>query len=577
MGIDPIQQEIKPTEVSTIADDVDVDVAVAVAVGVAVDLALEAAAARKPIDEAFFELEVVHESVDKAKDTIGRRVKKSVALVIGLLFIVAAIDGYAVSVVTHQASSIASVYRELITADQQVLVSAVATDLAIRSFLLSGDPAFVSALEVARPELERSIAELERVAVEVGDPGLLQLVSTSSSIVSIWLTTFVNPTTKVASTDTPRGDQLAGAELINSLRISGINISTYIDDVNDKALVAAQRVRQQTIAAAAAVLVLAFLVIAVLLIVSASDISYPLIGVSRVVNRLYGGESSARADDEMGPAEIRAVARAVNELAFQQETAHKWVSKFNLAKTNFLNTINHELRSPLTSISGYSELLGDDDELSKTERDHMATAINRNAFRLNDLIDNMLTVLRIDSLEVRFKMTIFDIRDVIKESVDWFQALAHSNDLTIVTDLGDVALMVKADESGVLRVIHNIVSNAVKFSLPGGLIEISAGRVTSTGGKSEVVLSVKDSGIGIVEGELPFVGSRFYRSTKSVAAAIPGMGLGLMIVDFIVREHGGSWSLISSELSGTTVEVRLPLAGDEMLLDLTGEDSLTSI
>ena len=552
MGIDPITQKIKLAEVSTKTDTV----------------------AKVPAEQTFFELEPIHESMDKARDTIGRRVRKSVAAVIGLLLIVAAIDGYAVSVVTRQANSLASVYRELITANQQVLVSAVATDLAIRSFLLSGDRAYISALERARPELVRSIAGLERVAAKVGDPGLLQLVGNSSSIVSIWLTTFVDRTTIVASADTPRGDQLAGAELINNLRSASLSIATYIDDVNDKALVVAQRVRRQTIAAAALVLVIAFAIIAVLLIMSASDISYPLIGLSRVVNRIYRGESSARADEAVGPAEIRAVARAVNELAFQQETAHKWVQHFNLAKTNFLNTVNHELRTPLTSITGYSELLGDGDQLSHTDRNRMATVINRNAFRLNDLIDNMLTVLRIDSLEVQFKMRIFDIRGVIEESVESFRALANLNDSTIVTDLGDLALTVRADANETLRVIDNLVSNAVKFSASGGRIEVSARQMITEAGKREVVCSVKDSGIGIINAELPYIGSRFYRSSNAIAAAIPGMGLGLMIVDFIVREHGGSWSLASSVTVGTTVEVRLPLVGESIPLELTSSDSI---
>ena len=521
---------------------------------------IDGGVATAPTEQTFFELEAIDESIDKARDTIGRRVRKSVAAIIGLLLIVATIDGYAVSVVTRQANSLESVYHELISANEQVLVSAVATDLAIRSFLLSGDRSYISALERARPELVESIAGLERVAAKVGDQGLLQLVGNSSSIVSIWLTTFVDRTTIVASADTPRGDQLAGAELINNLRGASLSISTYIDDVNDKALVVAQRVRRQTIAVAALVLVIAFMVIAVLLIMSAADISYPLISLSQVVNRIYRGENSARADDAMGPAEIRAVARAVNELAFQQETAHKWVTQFNLAKTNFLHTVNHELRTPLTSITGYSELLGDGDQLSSTERNRMATVINRNAFRLNDLIDNMLTVLRIDSLEVRFKMRTFDIRDVIEESIESFRTLANSNKLTIVTDLGDRTLAVRADANETRRVIDNLISNAVKFSASGGRIEVSAGQIITETGKREVVFSVKDSGIGILDAELPYIGSRFYRSSNAIAAAIPGMGLGLMIVDFIVQQHGGSWFLKSSVTVGTTVEVRLPAA-----------------
>jgi len=525
------------------------------------------AVTKAPTKQSFFELEATHEHLDKARDTIGRRTRKLVAAIIGLLLIVATIVGYAVSAVTRQTNSLDSEYRELVQANRKVLVSAVAIDLAIRSFLLSGDRSYISDLEIARPQLVESIGRLERIAAKVGDQGLMQLVDNSSSVISIWLRTFVDRTTIVASADTPRGDQLAGAELINNLRGTSFSIGTYIDSVDAKSVAVAHRLRQRTIIVAVLVLVIAFVVIAVLLIMSASDISYPLINLSHVVNRIYRGESSARADETAGPAEIRIVARAVDELAYQQETAHKWVDEFNLAKTNFLNTVNHEMLTPLTSITGYSEMLGDGDILLDVDRVRMAKVINRNAFRLNDLIYNMLTVLRIDSMEVRFKMSTFDIRDVIRESVESFRAAAESNEMSIDTDLGDVPLMVRADANEILRVVGNLVSNAVKFSLPGGRIEVMAGHITSEGGKREVAFSVKDSGIGIIEAELPHIGSRFYRSSNVIAAAIPGTGLGLMIVNFIVHEHGGSWSLTSSELSGTTVEVRLPLTGDAISLD----------
>jgi len=532
-------------------------------------------AAAGPTEPNFFALAAIHESGDKARDTIGRRVRKSIAAVIGLLIIVASIDGYAVSVVTRQSNRLESEYREMTAANQNVLVSAVASDLAIRSYLLSGDRTYLDKFEVVRPQLVAAIADLESVAVKVGDEGLLQLANNSSSIVELWLRTFVDRTMVIASADTPRGDQLAGAELINNLRGASTSIANYISDVNDEAVVVANRVRRQTITIAALVLVVAFMVIAVLLILGGSDISFPLINLSRVVNRIYRGEHKARADDTAGPAEIRAVSRAVNELAYQQETAHEWVTQFNLSKTNFLNTVNHELRTPLTSITGYSELLGEDSELTNLERNRMATVINRNAFRLNDLIDNMLTVLRIDAMEVRFKMSTFDIRNVVSESIESFRATAESRELTIVSELGDDPFTVWADENEILRVVSNLISNAVKFSNPGGQIEVAARLVLANSGKREVAVSVTDTGIGIIDAELQHVGSRFYRSSNAIDAAIPGTGIGLMIVGFIVHEHGGTWSLTSTESVGTRVEIRLPLTSSAMSLEVTSGSSAT--
>lgn len=528
-----------------------------------------------PVEPSFFPLAAVHESADKARDTIFRRVRWSVLTIIVLLVIVNAINAYTVSVVTRQSNNLAAVHRELTIANQQVLVSAVASDLAVRSFLLSGDPSYIAKFETKRPQLVDAMTDLERVVAKVGDQGLSQLVRNSSSIVSIWLSTFADRSMIVASADTPRGDQLASAELINNLRNSGTSIANYIDDVNERAVVVANRVRRQTVTVATLVLIIAFLVVAVLLIMSASGISFPLINLSRVVKRIYRGESGARADDSAGPAEIRTVARAVNELAFQQETAREWMRQFNLSKTNFLNAVHHELRTPLTSIMSYSELLGEESQFSNTERSHMATVINRNALRLNGLIDDMLTVLRIDSMEVRFRMSTFDIRDVIKESIENVRTLADFRELTIVCDLGEVPLMVWADENEILRAIDHLVSNAVKYSNPGGLIEVSTQQIMSPTGKREVAVSVKDSGIGIVEADLPHIGSRFFRSKNAIAEAIPGTGIGLMIVGFIVHEHGGAWSLTSTESVGTTVEIRLPLIGTAMSLESSSRGSAT--
>ena len=526
-----------------------------------------------PTEPDFFALSTDSEVVGDVRDTLVRRGRKAVASVIVLLVIVATVGGYAVSKATRQSHNLEPVNRAIRTANEQVLQFAVATDLQIRSYLLSGDRSYVPDFQESRAQLVESVALLEREAARANDQGLTQMVGNSSAILTTWLSTFADRALSVASADTPRGDQLAGGQLLESFRAVNFGVLTYVEEVNAKAVAVAERVRRQTIAVAALVVLVSFLVVAVLLVKEASDVSYPLINMRRVVNRIYRGDSSTRADELVGPAEIRAVARAVNELAYQQETAHKWVSEFNLSKANFLNTVNHELRTPLTSITGYSEFLGDEGPLPDSERTRMAAVINRNAFRLNDLIDNMLTVLRIDSVEVRFKMSTFDIRGIIEESVESFRSEAESRELSIVTDLGDVPLIVRADTNEILRVIGNLISNAVKFSIPGGRIEVSAGLVTSTEGKREVAFSVKDTGIGIVDAELPHIGSRFYRSSNAIEAAIPGTGLGLMIVDFIVHEHGGSWSLASSESTGTTIEVRLPLTANAMSLELSDGNS----
>ena len=223
-------------------------------------------------------------------------------------------------------------------------------------------------------------------------------------------------------------------------------------------------------------------------------------------------------------------------------------------KDAFVSSVSHELRTPLTSIHGYLELLaeGDFGELTGPQ----AGAVQRiasNSQRLLSLIDDLLTLSRIQQEGLNLAPTTFDLREVVREGcavVDPRQ-LGRALDLQVV--LPEVAIAVEGDREMLERVVINLVGNACKFTPDGGRVEVALEPVAE-GAR----LRVTDTGIGIPVAEQQHLFTRFFRSSLAQQQAIPGTGLGLSITQAVVRQHHGDLRVVSAPGEGTTVLVVLP-------------------
>ncbi|MEN9745832.1 MAG: hypothetical protein RL729_304 [Actinomycetota bacterium] len=501
----------------------------------------------------------------QTNDTIRRRVKMTVAIIFALAAIVGSLGAYGVYVTTVQANAINTKYVAVTAANIDLLLQSTAGELAIRSYYLSGDENFLVNFETSRAKMIESSRIVLLRAREINDPGIDQLVRDYTGLVDVWLATFADRTHVFSGADNPRISQLTGIEVMEGIRAKSDVLARYLADANKNSVEAAARVRSLTIIVLSIVISLA-LITAVLLIASQqADIAYPLVNLQKVVTSIYQGEFGKRANESIGPVEVRSVAHAVNELANQREQVVDQTERLRQAKSNFIGTVNHELRTPLTSITGFTELLSDESsEVESGERVRMAKVIGRNAARLSDLIDNMLTVLRIDANQVRFKLATFDARDAVEQAVSAIAPQAQSQSIKVEFNVPLDEYLILVDAVEFVRVVGNLLSNAVKFSIPGGKVIVTMGKSVNELGIAMMDLSVKDFGIGIVEGDLKNVGSKFFRSTNAIDAAIPGSGLGLMIVNFIVTELGGTWSIDSSEAEGTITHVWLPLIESEI-------------
>ena len=228
------------------------------------------------------------------------------------------------------------------------------------------------------------------------------------------------------------------------------------------------------------------------------------------------------------------------------------------AKTGFLASATHDLRTPLTSIVGYVEMIQDGAAGPVTsEQVQMLGTVDRNVRRLENLIEDMLTISRIELGAFTSNLRPVDLARLVPESVDVARPLAVGGGLTLDVIAPDGGLVVDGDADQLDRVLMNLLTNAVKYTPSGGRVTLTATREGD-----DAMLVVQDTGIGIPEKEQESLFTPFFRASNAVDRVITGSGLGLSIVLTIIQHHHGELELKSAEGAGTTVTVRIPLLRD---------------
>ena len=253
------------------------------------------------------------------------------------------------------------------------------------------------------------------------------------------------------------------------------------------------------------------------------------------------------------------VARVIVEADYREHQSEyvERLERLDRQKSDFLATVSHELRTPLTSISGYLELLQDGDAGELTGEQHrMLDVVDRNTSRLRGLIEDLLVLNRIESGSLKFNVAPLSMRELITHTGQELSPLARSGAIELDIDAGPEEAIVQGDRGHLHRAVVNIVSNAIKFSRPAGVVTI---RCTVDQGARRVLVTCRDRGIGIPAADQAQLFTRFYRASNAKDQAIAGTGLGLAIVKQIVEDHDGELRLTSVEGEGTTVVLELPL------------------
>jgi signal transduction histidine kinase len=223
-------------------------------------------------------------------------------------------------------------------------------------------------------------------------------------------------------------------------------------------------------------------------------------------------------------------------------------------KDEFVATASHELRTPLTSISGYLDMSLDPAEgpLPQASEANLRI-VQRNVGRLSILVDQLLFLARADSHPLELDRQPVDLGGILSEAAETARPAAEAKDIALLVEAEESPRAI-ADRAQLLRIVDNLVTNAVKFTPDGGTVRLAARREGAT-----VVLEVTDTGVGIPPGEQPGLFNRFFRGTSAIEKAIPGSGLGLAISQVIAEAHGTTIDVESAPGAGSAFRLALPL------------------
>lgn len=224
-------------------------------------------------------------------------------------------------------------------------------------------------------------------------------------------------------------------------------------------------------------------------------------------------------------------------------------------KDEFLAMVTHELRNPLSVITGTAALFTDElDELSPEQQRQYLRTITRNAERLAAMAGDLLDLARLEAGDLGIDPAATDLGDVIDQAVQAACGAAAGKQLSVAVDVA-AGLVLHADAGRLRQVADNLLSNAIKYTPAGGTITVTA----RPQGDDEIVWTVADTGIGIPAEDRPRLFRRFYRASTAVAHRIPGTGLGLVVTRAIIERHHGSITLADHRGPGTTFVITLPV------------------
>ncbi len=224
-------------------------------------------------------------------------------------------------------------------------------------------------------------------------------------------------------------------------------------------------------------------------------------------------------------------------------------------RSEWLDVVAHDLRSPLNAVRQCLELVQDIGPLNEKQQHFMGRAF-ANIQRMDHLISRLRDITWLDS-EMPLDMTEVDLRLLIERAVDLLMEIAAKKALTFDLDIPDTLEPVRGDANRLAQVMDNLLSNAIKYNRDQGSVTIQVRQ-----DQHRVQIDVMDTGIGIRPDDLPRVFERFFRSAEGVRLKVDGTGLGLAIVEGIVQRHGGRIQATSVHGKGSIFSVSLPLRGD---------------
>jgi signal transduction histidine kinase len=256
---------------------------------------------------------------------------------------------------------------------------------------------------------------------------------------------------------------------------------------------------------------------------------------------------------------LRALRNSIDDLARSNaklDRARAEAVAANEAKSVFLANMSHELRTPLNSVIGFSDILRTQllGPVGNKRYVEYAEDIHFSSQHLIAIIDDILDLSRIEAGKVELNLAPLSVAEVVADAGRLVRERAAKAELALCVDISGVAgVAIRADETKIKQVLVNLLANAIKFTPPGGSVEIKA-----SGGPDGVRIDVRDNGIGIRQEDIPVITQRFGQVEGPYQRKHGGAGLGLTISKYLVELHRGTMLIASTPGKGTTVSIILP-------------------
>ena len=284
---------------------------------------------------------------------------------------------------------------------------------------------------------------------------------------------------------------------------------------------------------------IAIIIVAIALVVSfvlANRISSPIVKMKNEANKLAEGDYNASFKSDSFS--------EINDLANTLDDATEKLSKVNELRKDLVANVSHDIKTPLTMIKAYAEMIKDISGDDPEKREEHLNVILKEADYLDKLVTDMQELSKLQSGNIELNKSNFDLLECAEEVSSLLGHLMNEKRITLVKNLTSVT--VYADEIKISQVIYNFLSNAIKHSYRDSKVEM-----TIIDSEDSVRFEVKDYGEGIKEKDLPYIWDRYYKIDKNFDRSIESTGLGLAIVKAILETHKASYGVISKEGEGS--------------------------
>jgi signal transduction histidine kinase len=294
---------------------------------------------------------------------------------------------------------------------------------------------------------------------------------------------------------------------------------------------------------------IAFLLSVMLAVLIARSVAQPLGQIAEASEAIAQGDYEQQLPLS-GPDEVQRVAGSFNTMALQ-------VAESRQAQRDLVANISHDLRTPLTSVRGWSQALLDGTAASDEQQRQAATVIHAEAERMERMVEQLLDLARLESGQLQLAMELLDLGQLLTSVKDAFTLRAQDKQIDLVLALQPVPAVL-GDRDRLTQVFANLLDNALGHTPAGGQVRISLYLLSN----GQVEVTVQNDGRGIPQEELSRIFERFYQVDKSRSGAAErrGSGLGLAIVRELVEAHGGQITARSAPGQDTVFAIRLPPA-----------------